>query len=77
MLMFEERPPAIGTLSGWASSVLRKAGAILECEEHGWTQDRADPHARQEAKLSLNWWRCWTRSEIPARVPAAIINSTR
>lgn len=43
MLMFKERPPAIGTLSGWAISVLRKAGAIRECEEHGWTQDRADP----------------------------------
>ncbi|MET4156230.1 hypothetical protein [Bradyrhizobium sp. RT7b] len=41
MLMFEERLPAIGTLNGWAISVLRKAGAIREREEHGWTQDRA------------------------------------
>jgi hypothetical protein len=23
--------------------VLREAGAIRECEEHGWMQDRADP----------------------------------
>ncbi|MET4186935.1 hypothetical protein ABIB94_009079 [Bradyrhizobium sp. JR7.2] len=45
--MFEERLPAIGTLNGWAISVLRKAGAIREREEHGWTQDRAAPHARQ------------------------------
>ncbi|WP_314961111.1 hypothetical protein [Bradyrhizobium cosmicum] len=41
--MFKERPPAIGTLAGWAISVLRNAGAIRECEEHRWTQDRADP----------------------------------
>ncbi|MGY4431091.1 hypothetical protein ACVWWO_003568 [Bradyrhizobium sp. F1.13.1] len=30
MLMFEERLPAIGTLSGGAISVLRKDGAIRE-----------------------------------------------
>jgi hypothetical protein len=23
--------------------------AIRECEEHGWMQDRADPHARKRA----------------------------
>jgi len=27
--------------------VLQEAGAIRECEEHGWMQDRADPHARE------------------------------
>jgi hypothetical protein len=26
-----------------------EAGAIRECEEHGWTKDRADPHARERA----------------------------
>jgi hypothetical protein len=26
-----------------------KAGAIRECEEHGWMTDRADPHARDRA----------------------------
>jgi hypothetical protein len=36
-------------LRGWAISVLQEAGAILECEEHGWIQDRADPHARERA----------------------------
>ena len=49
MLMFRERPPAIRTLRGWAISVLNEAGAIRECEEHGWMQDRADPHARERA----------------------------
>jgi hypothetical protein len=29
--------------------VLVDAGAIRECEEHGWMRDRADPHARERA----------------------------
>jgi len=49
MLMTKERQPAIRTLRGWAISVLSKAGAIRECEEHGWMQDRVDPHARDRA----------------------------
>ncbi len=49
MLMTKERRPAIPTLRGWAVSVLQEAGAIRECEEHGWMQDRADPHARELA----------------------------
>jgi hypothetical protein len=49
MLMFKERRPAIGTLRGWAISVLQEAGAIRVCEEHGWMQDRADPDARARA----------------------------
>jgi hypothetical protein len=49
MLMVKERRPAIRTLRGWAISVLQDAGAIRECEEHGWMQDRADPHARERA----------------------------
>lgn len=49
MLMFKERRPATRTLRGWAISVLQEAGAIRECEEHGWMQDRADPHARERA----------------------------
>ena len=49
MLMRKERRPAVRTLRGWAISVLREAGAIRECEEHGWMQDRADPHARERA----------------------------
>ncbi|WP_456660633.1 hypothetical protein [Bradyrhizobium sp. JR3.5] len=49
MLMTRERMPAIRTLRGWAIRVLLEAGAIRECEEHGWMQDRADPHARDRA----------------------------
>ena len=29
--------------------MLQEAGAIRKCEEHGWMQDRADPHARERA----------------------------
>lgn len=49
MLMTKEMRPAIRTLRGWAISVLQEASAIRECEEHGWMQDRADPHARERA----------------------------
>jgi hypothetical protein len=35
--------------TGWAIAVLQEAGAIRECEYHGWMQDRADPHARERA----------------------------
>ncbi|WP_354134807.1 hypothetical protein [Bradyrhizobium sp. S3.9.1] len=49
MLMTCERRPPIRTLRGWAIHVLHEAGAIRECEEHGWMQDRADPHARDRA----------------------------
>jgi hypothetical protein len=49
MLMTKERRPAIRTLRGWAISVLQEAGAIRECQEHGWMQDSADPHARERA----------------------------
>ncbi|WP_249163936.1 hypothetical protein, partial [Bradyrhizobium liaoningense] len=49
MLMKSERRPAMRTMRGWAIDVLQEAGAIRECEEHGWMQDRADPHARERA----------------------------
>jgi hypothetical protein len=49
MLMTKERRPAFHMIDVWARSVLREAGAIHECETHGWIQDRADPHARQRA----------------------------
>ena len=49
MLMSKERRPAIRTLRGWAISSLLDAGAIRECEQHGWMQDRSDPHARERA----------------------------
>ena len=49
MLMTKASRPAVRTLRGWAISVLQEAGAIRKCEEHGWMQDRADPHARERA----------------------------
>jgi hypothetical protein len=51
MLMVKERRPALRTIEGWARSVLLEAGAIRECEEHGWMKDHSDPHARQLALL--------------------------
>jgi hypothetical protein len=50
MLMMKERRSAFRTIEGWARSVLLEAGAIHECEEHGWA-DRGDPHAREHALL--------------------------
>jgi hypothetical protein len=49
MLTTKGHRSTIRTLRGWAISVLQEAGAIRECEEHGWMQDRADPHAREHA----------------------------
>jgi hypothetical protein len=49
MLMTKENRTAIRTLRGWAIAVLQEAGAIRECEYHGWVQDCADPHARERA----------------------------
>jgi hypothetical protein len=49
MLMMKNARPAVRTLRGWAISVLWEAGAIHECEFHGWIRDRADPHARERA----------------------------
>ncbi|MFL5240023.1 MAG: hypothetical protein ACJ8EL_20995 [Rhizomicrobium sp.] len=54
MLMTTERRPAIRTLRGWATSVLQETGAIRECEEHGWMQDRADPHARERTLAAVH-----------------------
>jgi hypothetical protein len=51
MLMMKERRPAFRTIEGWARSILIEAGAIRECEEHGWMRDCADPHARERALL--------------------------
>src|SRR3954463_13434286 len=40
------RRPAIRSLKGWAIATLQESGAIVECEQHGWMQERGDPHAR-------------------------------
>ena len=49
MLVKKKPRSPIRTLEGWAISVLLEAGAIRECEEHGWMKDRTDPHARELA----------------------------
>jgi hypothetical protein len=49
MLMTKTQRPIIRTVRGWAIFVLQEAGAIRECEEHGWMKDRADPHAWERA----------------------------
>jgi hypothetical protein len=46
VLMLKEKRPAFRTIEGWAISILLEAGAICECEEHGWMKDRTDPQAR-------------------------------
>jgi hypothetical protein len=51
MLMMQGRPPAFRTIEGPACLVLLEAGTILECEEHRWAKDHADPHARERALL--------------------------
>jgi hypothetical protein len=78
MLMTKESRSAIRTLRGWAISVLQEAGAIRECEEHGWAKDGADPHSREWAfdiarrdllpeKPSPKYATSWIRSATPAR----------
>jgi hypothetical protein len=42
MLMVVPRHQATRTLKAGRTSVLLEAGAIRECEEHGWMIDRAD-----------------------------------
>jgi hypothetical protein len=40
MLILKERRSVFRTIGGWARLVLLGAGAIRECEEHGWMRDR-------------------------------------
>jgi hypothetical protein len=51
MLMLVQRRAPIRTLRGSAISILLEAGAIRECEEHGWLIDNAEPHARDHALI--------------------------
>lgn len=83
MLTTKEKQPAMRALRGWAISVLQETGAIRECEEHGWVQDRTDPHARERAldiarhdpPVGLSSLEAlaglrdgWIRSGIPVRI---------
>ena len=82
MLMTSERRPVIRTIRGWAISVLQEAGAIRQSKEHGWMQDRADPHARERAfdiaredppaglspdAAAAEFVTYWIRLQMPAR----------
>lgn len=82
MLMTKQRRPPIRTLRGWAINVLNEAGAIRECDEHGWMQDRANPHdesgpstspveIRQQTypvkKRRPRFATCWIRLVTPAQ----------
>lgn len=49
MATITQHRQAIRTPQGWAIATLFEAGAIRECEFHGWMQDRADPDARRRA----------------------------
>ncbi len=44
------RRQASQNLERWAISILRDAGAISECEEHGWMRERGDPYAVARAR---------------------------
>jgi hypothetical protein len=48
-MLTKERRPDFKTVDRWATNLLREAGAIHQCDEHGWAKDRTDPHARAEA----------------------------
>ena len=62
-MMTKESRLATWSLQGWAISVLQEACAIRQCEEHGWMQDRADPHVRERAFVIA-------RADRPAGVSA-------
>ena len=74
LYVIERKRPIIRTLRGWAISTLQDAGAIRQCEYHGWLVDCADPNARERGLeiaqtyqptslpvvLSPKCWTCWT-----------------
>jgi hypothetical protein len=88
MLMTKKKRPAVRTLRGWAISVLNEAGAIRECEEHGWALDRAVPHARERAidlarqarrpaSPRKEPWRRSATSSIRSATPARVVRRTK
>jgi hypothetical protein len=50
MLEMKKRRPAIRSVWGWAIGALLEAGAIRECEEHGWMRNRSDPLAGEASR---------------------------
>jgi len=49
MLYVIERKHPIRTLRGWAISKFQEAGAVHECEYHGWLINSADLYALERA----------------------------
>jgi hypothetical protein len=49
MMLTRVRRPNFRTIDRWATGVLLEAGAIYECDAHGWAKDRTDPRAREQA----------------------------
>ena len=64
MLIIKERRATFRTIEGWARSVLLDAGAIRECEEHGWAKDHADPHAQVRPPHDLQVGRSGTAAHF-------------
>src|SRR5713226_1637675 len=68
---------------GWATCVLLEAGAIRECEEHGWMKDRADSDGGRARAISCQakadpalpfqpigcGRACLLRTQLPRSVP--------
>jgi len=48
-MLTRERRPDFRSVDRWATKLLLEVGAIHECHEHGWAQDRTDPHAQEQA----------------------------
>ena len=48
-MLTKERRPDFKQVDRWAIGILQEAGAIHECDQHGWAKDRTDPHAWAEA----------------------------
>jgi hypothetical protein len=63
LYVIERRRRPVRTLRGWAIAKLQEAGAIRECEYHGWLIDCADPHALERALENA-------RQDVPRDIPA-------
>jgi hypothetical protein len=56
MTTTRERRQAFRTIEGWAIGILLSAGAIRECDEHGYMKERADhPTAPQGSPVVQAW----------------------
>jgi hypothetical protein len=56
----DEKTTRFQDCARWATRILLEAGAIHECDQHGWAKDRADPIAGKR--------RCGSRGQPVARI---------